>query len=118
MVLGQSGDELVNRLSNKIYEACRLKSIQLPNFPDFGPTIAALREGSMAPTNSDGFKVCIQQHDKLKILESMASKWLATESLKDKALEMIEHHNSIYNIGGEMLLEDRSAKLLDSSHCI
>lgn len=119
MVLGSSGSDLANRLSNKIYELCRSKTIDLPAFPDFSPTLNALREGCTTQTNGN-FKVCVQQHAKLKILESMASKWVNTESLKDRAMDLIEKHNSLFNPDAEMWVEDRSMGCLflnDSEFC-
>lgn len=110
MVLGSSGSDLANRLSNKIYELCRSKTIDLPAFPDFAPTLNALREGCTAQTTGN-FKVCVQQHSRLKILESMASKWVNTESLKDRAMDLIEKHNSLFNPDAEMWVEDRSMGL-------
>ena len=106
MVWGNTGGDLLSRLSNRIYEACRAKSIQIAAFPDFGPTIAALKS-EQAPSTTTTFRVCVQQQSKLKILESMATKWVNTDSLKDKAMELIELHNAKYNINGEMLFQDR-----------
>ena len=53
----------------------------------------------------------MQQHSRLKILESMASKWVNTESLKDRAMDLIEKHNSLFNPDAEMWVEDRSMGL-------
>ncbi len=107
MVFGNSGTELVNRLGNKIYEQCRNGTMSLAGFPNFQPTIDALREGSTPSTNTT-YKVCVQQQSKLVVLESMASKWVNTESLKDEAVTLISEHNKKYNIDGEFWLEERT----------
>lgn len=106
MVYGNSGTELVNRLGNKIYEQCRNGTMTLRGFPDFQPTIEALREGSTPRTNTT-YKVCVQQQSNLVVLESMASKWVNTESLKDEAVGLISQHNQKYNDGGTFWLEER-----------
>lgn len=108
MVLGNSGTDLVSRLSNKIYELCRTKTIQVPGFPDFTPLVNSLREGSQ-PQSTATYKVCVQQHATLKILESMAGKWLAEEALKDRALDLINEHNKHFNPDGDMMVTDRTA---------
>lgn len=107
LALGNSGSDVVTRLSTKIYEACRGGGMTLPNFPDFTATINALREGTR-PQNNASYKVCVQQHDRLKILESMAAKWVNTDCLKDKALNLIEKHNGNFNPDAEMWVEDRT----------
>ena len=107
MNLGNSGSDLVSRISNKIYEAARAKTIQLPGFPDFAPTIAALREGTTSQSSSAEYKVCVSQGGRLKVLESFASKWIGEENLKDRAMELIEGHNKNFNPDGELWVEDR-----------
>ena len=106
MVLGNSGTELANRIANRLYELCRTKAIDLPSFPNFAPMVEALREGGTV-TSATTYKVCVQQHDRLKVLESMAGKWMQTECLKDQAESMIKEHNEKYNPNGELWVEDR-----------
>ena len=113
MVLGQTGTDLMSRLSNRIYECCRTKSISLPAFPDFAPTIEALRSEHVG-ARSVTYKVCVQQQNKLKLLESMASKWLETDIIREQAMALIEKHNSIFNPDGEMWVEDRTLALQKS----
>ena len=96
----------MSRLGNKIYESCRSKSIELPSFPDFGPTIKALRDGPASQT-AGTFKVCVQHQSQLKILQSMAEKWVQTDALREKAMSIIENHNNRFNVGGEMWFEER-----------
>lgn len=96
----------MSRLGNKIYEACRNKTIDLPSFPDFAPTIRALRDGPVAQ-NTGTYKVCVQHHSKLKILQSMAEKWVQTEALQERAMSIIENHNKHFNAGGELWFEER-----------
>lgn len=107
MSLDNSGSDLLTRLSNKVYEAARAGTMTLQGFPDFAPTIAALKEGSSGPPPPT-YKVCQQQHDRLLILESMAGKWVSVEMLKDRAMEVIEQHNGTYNPNGSMWVEDRT----------
>ena len=106
MTLDDSGSDLATRLSNRLYESCRSGSVSLPGFPDFQPLVSALKEGNKTAP-STAYKVCVQHHDKLKILESMAGKWVNTELLKDRAMEAIENHNASFNPDGEMWVEDR-----------
>jgi hypothetical protein len=106
MVLGNSGGELMTRLGNKIYEACRSKAIDLASFPDFAPTIKALREGPVSQSTAT-YKVCVQHHSQLQILQSMAEKWVQTDALREKAMSIIENHNKRFNVGGEMWFEER-----------
>jgi hypothetical protein len=101
LALGNSGGEVLNRLSNKIYESCRQGTISIPGFPDFQPTINALKDGQAAPAPGN-YKVCVEQAGRLKILESFAGKWTETETLKDRAIELIESHNKQFNPDGEM----------------
>ena len=98
MVLGNSGSELANRISNRIYELCRTRAMDLPSFPNFDPLVEALREGG-AVTSTATYKVCVQQ--------SMAGKWMQTDCVKDQAESMIKQHNEKYNPNAELWVEDR-----------
>ena len=105
MALGNTGSDLVTRLSNRLYELCRAGTIQLPSFPDFSGTLAALREGCRS-NNTVTYKVCVEQQGNLKILQSMAMKWTETEALSSRAMEAIDEHNKKFNPNGDMWVED------------
>ena len=105
LMLDQSGAEIQSRVSNQLYEWCRNDKIQLGNFPNFGPLIAALREGAN-PSSTKSYRVCTQQGTRLLILESLASKWTETECTKDRATSEITAHNELYNKDGDFWFAD------------
>lgn len=113
LVLDNSGTELVTRISNRVYTMCRANDMNVPGFPDYGPTIDALKQGS-TPTAPRSYKVCIQQADRLKVLESYAEKWVSTPSTVDRATELIEAHNSTYNPDAEWWVADKN--LISTNH--
>ena len=102
-----SPDPLVNRIANRIYEDCRAEKLKVPGFPDFGPVINALRDGNQ-PGQERAWKVCCAQQGRLMILESLAAKWLETDSTSERAEEAVTSHNSKYNAGGDKLAADRT----------
>jgi len=107
LVLDNSGTELISRISNKVYSMCRSGDLQLASFPDFEPTMSALRDGSSAaPTRN--YKVCLQHHDRLLVLESFAEKWTTTALTSERAEQVIELHNTKYNPNGDYWLCDKS----------
>lgn len=70
--------------------------MQLAQFPDYSPIVSALRDGQQsAPSKS--YRVCVPQADMLLVMESLASKWLESETTKHRAEELITAHNSTYN---------------------
>ena len=102
--MDQSGQDLLSRLSNKTYEQCRAGNLSLPGFPDFGPPIAALRN----ETTSEGsktYRVTCQVHDRLLILESLATRWLQDENTSEDAKMVLDAHNKEYNTSGEMMTD-------------
>ena len=106
VMLDKPGQELGTRLSNQIYESCRAGELELQNFPNFEPTIAALKAGS-ARRECNEYKVCRQHGTKLVVLESLASKFLQTETLADRANDLIKARNEIYNADGDYMASDR-----------
>ena len=106
VMLDKPAEELGVRLSNQIYESCRAGSLELQNFPNFEPTIAALKAGS-ARRESGEYKVCRQQGTKLVVLESLATKFLETETLSERASDLIKAHNDTYNADGDYMASDR-----------
>ena len=106
IVLDNSGQELMNRIANTTYERCRNGSLSLPAFPNFEPHIQALKSQTPVADNKM-YKVTSQVHDRLVILEALASKWLVEEATCDDAKVVIEDHNKQYNPNGDMVAETR-----------
>ena len=106
IALDNSGQELMNRISNRTYEQCRAGKLVLPSFPDFGPHIAALKSDTGFDQNKT-YRVTCQVHDKLLILDSLARKWLDDEATCEEAKRMVIAHNDEYNPEGD-LMTDRS----------
>jgi len=98
---------MMQRIGNVIYERCRASTLTLPGFPDFGPTIAALRNSSVQE-RTKSYRVSAQQHDTLMVLEVYAKKWLSTESTKERAQEVIQSHNLEFNPTDKFWIEERT----------
>ena len=98
-----SGSELLQRISNQIYEQARLGELQLPAFPCFDPLVTALKQGTVAD-GSKSYRVSVQRHDQLMVLESYARKWLDDPNFEAQAKEVIKGHNDEYNASGEFVL--------------
>ena len=99
VVLDRGPEELVQRLSNKVYDMCRANTLTLVGFPLFGPVVAAIQEARVE-TPSTQFQVTVKKHDRLVILQSLAEKWMTTE-FKDATVQEVEAHNQKFNKGGE-----------------
>lgn len=99
VVLDRGPEELVQRLSNKVYDMCRANALTLVGFPVFGPVVAAIQEARVE-TPSTQFQVTVKKHDRLVILQSLAEKWMTTE-FKDATVQEVEAHNQKFNKGGE-----------------
>ena len=107
IVLDMPGDELVSRIGNQVYSLARSDKLSVPSFPRFDPIIQGLREGpNREPTRE--FRVCAQQHDRLLVLEALASKWTQSETTKDRATEAITEHNKQFNPDGEWWVANRT----------
>jgi hypothetical protein len=96
---------MMQRIGNVIYERCRASTLTLPGFPDFGPTIAALRNSNVQE-RTKSYRVSAQQHDTLMVLEVYAKKWLSTESTKERAQEVIQSHNAEFNPTDKFWIEE------------
>jgi len=105
--MDNSGQELLNRISNTVYEECRANRIVLPGFPDFQPAINALKNGISTDRNKC-YRVSTQVHDTLVVLQSYAQRWLDCESTKEQAQRAIEQHNAEFNPNGDFLLAERT----------
>lgn len=105
---GHSGQELLNRIGNEVYSAARDKHLQIPNFPDFAPVIAALKRGPPQET-SKSYRVSCQQGSNLLVLESFAKKWLNYEHTADRAKMLIDEHNKEFNSTETFLLAERTS---------
>ena len=106
--LDHSGSHLVTRLSNVIWERARAGEIHLPGFPAFEPIIQALKAGANRERNTS-YRVTVQRHDTLYVLESFARKWLDDPMFHERALEIIKQHNTEYGTGedGDFVVSDR-----------
>lgn len=113
IVLDRNHYHLATRLSNKTYENCRQGLLTLNAFSDFATPIAALKAGHQRQEVAD-YQVCKQRGSSLVILEAYASKFLEVESLKDKTMEIINAHNSVYNHDGSFLQSER--QLIDKMY--
>ena len=113
LCLDHSGTDLMSRVSNKVYEHCRSGAISLPGFPDFNPIIHALKSHQPVERQKS-FRVSVQQMDRLVVLQSLAQKWLDTESTRERALKIISDHNDAYNCDGQYWLEERSGTIVCS----
>lgn len=99
VVLDKAPDGLIQRVANKVYEACRADQLKVVGFPAFGPLVQALQ--SCKPENqTTNYQVCVRKHDRLVVLQSLAAKWLETE-YKDATVVELENHNQKYNVDGE-----------------
>ena len=110
LCIDHSGQELLARVANRVYEDCRSGVLSLPAFPDFAPLVNALKCGNTAD-RSKSFRVSAQQHDRLLVLESYAKKWLNTESTQERAQKLIDEHNAEYNPveqGGQFWIAERT----------
>ena len=104
---------MLQRVGNKIYESCRSQSLNLPGFPAFEPVLSALRSQNVVDRHKS-YRVSAQQHDALYILEVYAKKWLATESTKERAQQVIEDHNKEFNPTEKYWMEERSCVSLST----
>ena len=102
-----SGQELLNRIANTVYEDCRANRLVLPGFPDFQPAIAALKNG-INTDRSKSYRVSTQVHDKLVVLQSYAQRWLDGETTKEQAQKAIEDHNDEFNPNGDFVMAERT----------
>ena len=98
-----SGQELLQRISNQVYEQARVGELQLPAFPSFEPLVTALKQGTVYDAGKS-YRVSVQRHDQLMVLESYARKWLDDPHFQEQAKEVIKSHNDKYNASGEFVM--------------
>ena len=98
------GQDLVNRISNKVYESARQGDLHLPNFPSFDPLLTALKNGTTME-GSKSYRVSCQRHDQLVLSESYCRKWLDDPNFVDRAKQVIQNHNDDYNPSGDFVLD-------------
>ena len=104
--LDHSGSDLMSRVANRVYDHCRSGVLSLPGFPNFDPIIQALKQNQTSDRQKN-YRVSLQAGDRLVILQSLAQKWVDTESTKERALEVILEHNKLYNQDGKYWHEER-----------
>jgi hypothetical protein len=97
----------MTRVANRVHEHCRSNVLSLPGFPDFNPIVQSLK-ATHVPERQKSFRVSVQQHDRLVILQSLAQKWIESDATKERALEVISNHNTEYNPDGKYWLEERT----------
>ncbi|CAK8999549.1 unnamed protein product, partial [Durusdinium trenchii] len=98
-----SGQDLINRIANQVYEQARSGQLQLSSFPSFEPLVNALKQGN-ATQESKHYRVSVQRHDQLLVLDTYARKWLDDSNFADQANEVIKNHNAEYNASGDFLM--------------
>ncbi|CAK8999543.1 unnamed protein product, partial [Durusdinium trenchii] len=103
-----SGQDLINRIANEVYEQARSGQLQLSSFPSFEPLVNALKQGN-ATQESKHYRVSVQRHDQLLVLDTYARKWLDDSNFADQANEVIKNHNAEYNASGDFLMTSEEA---------
>ena len=120
LCLDHSGQDLLSRVSNKVYEACRAGTLALTGFPDFSPLVSALKASSTTGDMTKNFRVTTQRHTTLVILEVLARKWVDNAETRERALAVIESHNKEFNESGQYWLEEKTGRvswdLMDIPH--
>lgn len=96
-------------MSNRVYEDARTGDLKLCGFPDYTPVLTALQNVAPQDTGKQ-YQVTVKKHDRLVILQALASKWLETE-FKDEVTTAIESHNAKYNKDGEYWVESTESRL-------
>lgn len=99
------------RIATKLYNDCRTGAMTINGFPQFDGLIRNLKDG-ISQREGRTYNVCVQQGDRLVVLQSVASKFTESELTKDQAVEMIKEHNKLYNCDGEYWLEDERPAML------
>ena len=105
VVLDQKPEPLQQHLATTVYEACRGGDLKLPQFPDFSTPIQRLKEAK-PDTTGQQYQVCVRRGDHLVVLGAYANKWLQSEQFKGDAKQIIEDHNTKYNMEGEFVEEE------------
>ncbi|CAK9107180.1 Uncharacterized protein SCF082_LOCUS49906 [Durusdinium trenchii] len=105
IMLDQGAENLVKRVGSKVYDACRGGSLKLSGFPDFTGLVEAIQKGQASQVPK-AYNVCVMKGESLRILKSLAQKFLDHELTHDKALGVIEDHNKKHNCDSDYLEPD------------
>ena len=81
VVLDVKLDTLQHRVANSIYESARSGQLELQGFPDFTPVVTSLRDKA-DETGPASYKVCVQKHANLCVLQSLAKQWLESDMFR------------------------------------
>lgn len=95
-----SQEVIQRRIANKVFNECRAGVLSVQGFPQFDTLIKALKEGNVS-REGRSFNVCVQQGEKLVVLQSFASKFTDADVTKDDAMKLITEHNEKFNSGGD-----------------
>ena len=106
--LDSSGQDLINRVSNHVYEDCRSGQLSLPSFPQFDPLLQALKSGQNS-NQTKSFRVTTQMHDQLLVLESLAKRWMNDDLTAERANAIITAQNEEFNNTGDFWISERTA---------
>lgn len=113
-MLDQGAENLVKRVGSKVYDACRGGSLKLSGFPDFTGLVEAIQKGQASQVPK-AYNVCVMKGESLRILKSLAQKFLDHELTHDKALGVIEDHNKKHNCDSDYLEPDAAPLVLQNS---
>lgn len=113
VVLDVKLDTLQHRVANSIYESARSGQLELQGFPDFTPVVTSLRDKA-DETGPASYKVCVQKHANLCVLQSLAKQWLESDMFRDEATVIVKEHNASYNSNGEWLENDERTSMIKS----
>lgn len=98
---------MITKVAHEIYNGCRSAKFTVPGFPCFDPILQALKTSNVTDRNKT-FKVTVQQHDRLIILESFAKRWLEHDATREEAEKVITDHNEHYNPDGQYWVSERT----------
>ena len=110
VVLGADPGPITQRVANELYMKCRNGELCIPQFPDFNPLLAAMKEDRVA-SNAVEYKVCTEKVGNLVILSSLARKWLEYSETKEEAQRLVDEHNKHFNSSGDILEDDERPNL-------
>eukprot|EP00438_Fugacium_kawagutii_P026722 Skav228688 [mRNA] locus=scaffold2247:276425:279751:- [translate_table: standard] len=114
LCMDHSGQDIMTRLSNGVYDQARAGTLQLAGFPSFDPLLTALRDGTTAD-RAKSYRVSTQRADQLVILESFAKRWLDDAEFEERAKLVIKEHNEEFNPPGDMVMvSDRQSSAADN----
>ncbi|CAK9085679.1 unnamed protein product, partial [Durusdinium trenchii] len=89
-------------------------SLKLSGFPDFTGLVEAIQKGQASQVPK-AYNVCVMKGESLRILKSLAQKFLDHELTHDKALGVIEDHNKKHNCDSDYLEPDAAPLVLQNS---